>query len=85
MSRVVTVQLLFLALALVMAGLGLTLEVADFKRLISERRAVVIALVTQMVVLPVCAFLIAIALQLSPRNAVGLVLLAVAPLAAMWR
>jgi BASS family bile acid:Na+ symporter len=79
MSRVVTVQLLFSALALVMAGLGLTLEVADFKRLISERRAVVIALVTQMVVLPVCAFLIAIALQLSPRNAVGLVLLAVAP------
>lgn len=79
MSRVVLVQLLFSALALVMAGLGLTLELADFKRVLREPRAVVIALLLQMLVLPGCAFLMALALQLSPRNAVGLLLLAVAP------
>jgi len=79
MSRVVMVQLLFSALALVMVGLGLTLQLADFRRVLTERRAVAVALATQMVVLPVCAFLIALVLQLSPPNAVGLVLLAVAP------
>jgi BASS family bile acid:Na+ symporter len=76
---VLIVQLLFSALALVMAGLGLTLELADFKRLLAERRTVVIALVMQMIVLPACALAIAFALQLSPRNAVGLLLLALAP------
>ena len=52
MSRLVLVQLLFSALALVMAGLGLTLELADFKRLVAERRVVIIALVMQMILLP---------------------------------
>src|SRR6516162_7707945 len=79
MSRVVMVQLLFSALALVMVGLGLTLQLADFRRVLTERRAVAVALAAQMVVLPACAFLIALVLQLSPPNAVGLVLLAVAP------
>ncbi|MBV9889490.1 MAG: bile acid:sodium symporter family protein, partial [Rhizobacter sp.] len=62
-----------------MAGLGLTLELADFKRVLGAPRAVVIALVLQMIVLPGCALLMAHALQLSPRNAVGLLLLAIAP------
>ena len=79
MSRVLIVQLLFFALALVMVGLGLTLKVADFKRLITEGRAVAMALVTQMVVLPACALVIALVLHLAPQHAVGLVLLAVAP------
>lgn len=79
MSTQTTVQLLFAALALVMAGLGLSLEVADFRRVFSERRAVLTALILQMVMLPLAAFFIALAMRLQTPYAVGLMLLAAAP------
>lgn len=72
-------QLLFVALALVMAGLGLSLEMSDFRRVFSERRAVLVALTLQMVVLPLAALAIAITMQLQTPYAVGLMLLAAAP------
>jgi BASS family bile acid:Na+ symporter len=79
MSTQATVQLLFVALAVVMAGLGLSLELADFRRAFGERRAVLIALTLQMVILPLVALLIAVALRLPTPYAVGLMLLAAAP------
>ena len=79
MSTLGIVQLLFAALALVMVGLGLSLELADFRRILSEKRAVVVALVLQMIVLPLGALAIATAMQLSTPYAVGLMLLAAAP------
>lgn len=79
MSTQATVQLLFFALALVMAGLGLSLEVADFRRVFTERRAVVIALTLQMVILPLVALSIAVGMRLQMPYAVGLMLLAAAP------
>jgi len=79
MSTQVTVQLLFTALALVMAGLGLSLETADFRRVVTEKRAVLVALTLQMVILPLAALTIAIAMQLQMPYAVGLMLLAAAP------
>jgi BASS family bile acid:Na+ symporter len=72
-------QLLLLALALVMLGLGLSLSLDDFKRLRHHPKAVVIALVLQMIVLPaVCWGLIRV-FDLSPVFAVGLMLLAASP------
>lgn len=47
--------LLLLALALVMFGLGLSLTVQDFARLREHPRAVLLALVLQMVALPAVA------------------------------
>ena len=79
MSTQVTVQLLFVALALVMAGLGLSLEMADFRRVFTEKRAVLIALTLQMVILPLVALSIAVAMRLQMPYAVGLMLLAAAP------
>ena len=79
MSTQVTVQLLFVALALVMAGLGLSLEMADFRRVFTEKRAVLIALTLQMVILPLVALGIAVAMRLQMPYAVGLMLLAAAP------
>jgi len=38
-SPQVAVQLLFVALALVMAGLGLWLELTDFRRIFTDKRA----------------------------------------------
>lgn len=79
MSTLGIVQLLFVALALVMMGLGLSLQVADFKRLLDEKRAVLVAIGLQTVVLPVVALLLATAFNLPTSYAVGLMLLAAAP------
>ena len=79
MSTQATVQLLFVALALVMAGLGLSLEMADFRRVFVERRAVLIALTLQMGVMPLVALCIAVGMRLQMSYAVGLMLLAAAP------
>ncbi len=79
MSTLGIVQLLFVALAIVMFGLGLSLQVADFQRLLTEKRAVLVAIVLQMLVLPVAALLLAKAFDLTTPYAVGLMLLAAAP------
>jgi BASS family bile acid:Na+ symporter len=70
---------LFAALALVMFGLGLSLSVADFRRLLHHPRAVAIALVLQVLVLPAACYAIVRGFGLSPIEAVGLMLLAASP------
>lgn len=70
---------LVIALALVMLGLGLTLSLADFRRLAQHPRAVALALGLQVIGLPLlCVALIAV-LGVSPLYAVGLMLLAASP------
>lgn len=79
MSTLFLMQLLVFTMALVMAGLGLSLTPADFRRLQGEKRAVAVAIGLQMVVLPLAAFALAHALGLSAPLAVGLMLLAATP------
>lgn len=79
MSTVGVLELLFVAIALVMAGLGLSLQVADFRRILDEKRAVVAALLLQIVALPLIALGVSSVLSLPPAYAVGLMLLAAAP------
>jgi BASS family bile acid:Na+ symporter len=62
-----------------MFGLGLSLRVADFRRVIVFPRAVAVALVCQTVVLPPVCLGIAHAFALPPELAVGLMLLAASP------
>ena len=71
--------LLFIALGLVMFGLGLSLTVGDFKRLLRHPRAVVLALVLQVLVLPVACYALIVLLGVAPLYAVGLMLLAASP------
>jgi len=71
--------LLLLALALVMFGLGLALTPADFRRLLQHPKAVLVALVLQVVVLPAACYGIVVGLGLAPVYAVGLMLLAASP------
>ena len=68
--------LLFIALGLVMFGLGLSLTVGDFKRLLQHPRAVVLALVLQVLVLPSACYALIVLLGVAPLYAVGLMLLA---------
>lgn len=72
-------KLLPIALGIIMLGLGLSLTIADFKRVIDYPRAVVVGLACQMLVLPVACFGIARAFALPPELAVGLMLLAASP------
>jgi BASS family bile acid:Na+ symporter len=62
-----------------MAGLGLSLTLADFKRVIIFPKAATIGLVAQLVGLPVTAFALAILFNAPPAIAVGLVILAACP------
>lgn len=78
-SNALTAVLMPLALAVIMLGLGLGLTLADFKRVVAYPRAVFIALVCQVGILPAACFAIAKGFDLSPELAVGLMLLAASP------
>jgi len=71
--------LLLVALALIMFGLGLSLTLADFRRVLGYPKAVVVALLLQVVVLPAACYLLVVAFGLPPLFAVGLMLLAASP------
>lgn len=68
-----------IALAVVMFGLGLSLTVGDFRRVAGTPRAVALALVLQVLVLPVVAFALIAVADLDPLLAVGVMLLASSP------
>lgn len=78
-ESVLTSVVLPLALFIIMAGVGLSLVVDDFKRVVVYPRAVAIGLVNQLVLLPLVAFGLANLFGLSPVMAVGLMLIACCP------
>ena len=78
-SSVLTELFLPFSLAVIMFGMGLSLRVEDFKRILIYPKAVGIGLLNQLILLPVLAFGIAKAFQLPPELAVGLMILAVCP------
>jgi len=62
-----------------MLGMGLSLVVADFKRIALYPKATIIGLVNQLILLPIIAFAIVSMLNLAPMVAVGFMLLAACP------
>jgi BASS family bile acid:Na+ symporter len=77
-SALITVGLP-IALAIIMFGLGLSLTTGDFRRVAKSPRAVVVALVLQILVLPLVAFGLVKAFDVDPLLAVGVMLLAASP------
>jgi len=78
-SSILTVVFLPAALGIIMLGLGLSLTLEDFKRVVLYPKAVVLGLVCQMLILPAICFGMAKAFALPPELAVGLMLLAASP------
>jgi BASS family bile acid:Na+ symporter len=78
MSALTTVGLP-VALGIIMLGLGLSLTVGDFARVLKQPRAVVVALLCQLVLLPAICFGLVVAFQLPPVLAVGMMMLAASP------
>jgi BASS family bile acid:Na+ symporter len=79
MTTVGLIQLLYAALAVVMAGLGLALRPSDFSRLGGQVGPAVLALVLQMLVLPLVAIGLNTLFGLDGYLAVGMVVLAATP------
>lgn len=74
-----TTLFLPIALGIIMLGLGLSLTLDDFKRVTKYPKAMTIALVCQMLVLPLLCFFIAKFSGITPVLCVGLMLLAASP------
>ena len=68
-----------LSLAIIMLGMGMTLVISDFTRIIRYPKAILIGLTNQLILLPIIGFLIAVIFDLDPITAVGLMILAVCP------
>src|SRR3546814_14520884 len=62
-----------------MLGLGLSLTIAEFTRVRKQPKAVLVALVCQLLILPVICFGLVLLFQLPPVLAVGMMLLAASP------
>ncbi|KAA1422308.1 bile acid:sodium symporter family protein [Mumia zhuanghuii] len=68
-----------IALGIIMFGLGLSLTIDDFRRVGRHPRAVVVALVCQLLLLPAVCFGLVLLFDLPPLLAVGMMLLAASP------
>jgi bile acid:Na+ symporter, BASS family len=78
-SSTATTVFLPIALAVIMFGLGLSLTVADFTRVVRYPRATVVALACQVLLLPAICLGLVVLFDLDPPLAVGMMLLAGAP------
>ena len=68
-----------LAIVVIMISLGMTLTMADFRRVFTEPRQVLTGLFCQMILLPILGFVVAAIFPLPPIYAVSVILLAASP------
>lgn len=78
-ESIISSVILPLAIAIIMVTLGMTLTVADFKRVLTQPKPILIGLFCQMILLPLFGFGIAALFALPAVYAISLVLLAVSP------
>lgn len=78
-ESVISSVILPLAIAIIMVALGMTLTVADFRRVFTQPKPVLIGLFCQMILLPVLGFAVAGLFGLTAVYAISLILLAVSP------
>lgn len=68
-----------ITLALIMFSMGLSLEIKDFQRLLLQPRPVILALVCQLILLPLIAYLTGLLFSLHDWLFLGLLLIALCP------
>lgn len=78
-TSVLTQVILPLCLFIIMLGMGMSLVLTDFSRVLLYPKAVVLGLVGQLLILPLCGFLIAAFFVNDPILSLGIMLLAVCP------
>lgn len=78
-ASLLTTVIMPMALGVIMLGLGLSLTLEDFRRVAQYPRAISIALACQMILLPALCFMLALAFDMPPELAVGMMLLSASP------
>ncbi|MGB0862827.1 MAG: bile acid:sodium symporter family protein [Saprospiraceae bacterium] len=78
-DSVLTSIVLPLSLVIIMLGMGLSLIIDDFKRVIEYPKAALIGLTNQLIILPIIGFGLAVGFDLAPAMAVGLMIIAACP------
>lgn len=78
-SSILTEIFLPLALAVIMLGMGLSLTLADFRRITVAPKPVLIGLVNQLILLPIVAYILIIVFNIQTELAVGFMILAACP------
>ena len=68
-----------IALALIMLGLGLGLTTRDFARVVKTPKDFLVGLISQLIILPIIAFILVKFLGTSPEIALGVMIIAAAP------
>ena len=66
-------------LALIMFGLGLGLKIEDFTRVLKTPKDFIVGFISQLIILPVVAYLLIIILKTPPELAIGVMIIAAAP------
>ncbi len=66
-------------LALIMLGLGLGLKINDFTRVLKKPKDFFVGFISQLIILPVVAYLLIIILKIPPEIAIGVMIIAAAP------
>lgn len=67
------------ALMCIMFGMGLSLTINDFKRIVREPRAVLVGLINQLILLPLIGFALVSLLDLSTAVSIGIMILVACP------
>lgn len=67
------------ALMCIMFGMGLSLTVDDFRRIVKEPRAVLVGLTNQLILLPLIGFGLVSVLDLTPAVSIGIMILVACP------
>jgi len=67
------------SLIIIMLGMGLSLVIDDFKRIIVYPKAIFVGLTNQLIILPILGFAIASLFPLRPEIAIGIMILAACP------
>ncbi len=66
-------------LALIMLGLGLGLKVEDFTRVLKNPKDFFVGFISQLIILPLIAYLLIVILKVPPEIAIGVMIIAAAP------
>ncbi|MDC0602206.1 bile acid:sodium symporter family protein [Aliiglaciecola sp.] len=78
-DSVLTQLILPMIIALIMFGMGLSLVIGDFSRVVKMPKAIIAGIAGQIILMPALAFGVAIFFDLNPALAVGLMILAACP------
>jgi len=66
-------------LALIMLGLGLGLKLDDFTRVLKAPKDFIVGFISQLIILPIVAYLLILILRTPPEIAIGVMIIAAAP------